>query len=141
MVNVTTAPDFEADPAIANLPDLSTGSSGSSSASNQYTYASPAGVSNDVVAWSPPFTGRIRLAVTLAAGSAAWTGLAAGVSGQEVTLWNADPDNTLTLVVQNVGSLSANQFQGSAGAYSLTPGNALGLIYYGDTINAWIIVP
>ncbi len=142
MVNVTNAPDETSIPASADLPDF--GSSASSNAqggSAQYIYACPAGVLNDVVAWSPPFTGKVRLAVTLAAGSAAWTGLLAGADGQEVTLWNSDTANTLTLVVQNIGSLSANQFSGPAGSFTLTPGNAISLIYFAETINSWIIVP
>lgn len=141
MVNVTNAPGISDSPAIAYLPDFGSTSSSSSSNSMQYAYASPAGVLNDVVAWSPPFTGNIRLAVTLAAGSTAWTGMLAGSDGQEVILWNSDPTNNLTLAVQNVGSASANQFQGSAGAYTLSPGNAYLLIYWGETINAWVIVP
>ncbi len=141
MVNVTNAPDETSIPASADLPDFGSTSSSSSSNSAQYIYASPSGVSNDVVAWSPPFTGKIRLAVTLAAGSAAWTGMLAGTDGQEVVLWNSDSANSLTLAVQNIGSASVNQFQGSAGAYTVSPGNAYLLIYWGGTINAWVIVP
>jgi hypothetical protein len=141
MVNVTNGPGISDEPAVAYLPGFGTSSSSSSSDSAQYIYASPAGVINDVIAFPPTFSGSVRLAVTLAAGSAAWTGLTAGADGQEVILWNSDPDNTLTLVVQNIGSLSVNQFQGSAGAYTLTPGNALSLIYFGETINAWVIIP
>ncbi len=142
MVNVTNAPDETSTPAFADLPDLgSSFSSGSSVGSAQYSYVSPAGVLNDVVAWSPPFTGNIRLAVTLAAGSSAWTGLQSGVSGQEVILWNADPTNYLALAVDNGGSVPENRFQGSAGSYTLTPGNAFLLIYFGGSIQAWVIVP
>jgi hypothetical protein len=107
----------------------------------QYVYASPAGVLNDVIAWTPPFTGSIRLAVTLAAGNAAWTGLDAGADGQEVILWNSDSTNNLTLVVNNGGSVAENRFSGSGDSYTLTAGNALTLIYYGDSIASWIIVP
>lgn len=141
MVNVTNGPGISDEPAVAYLPDFGTSSSSSSSDSAQYIYASPAGVINDVIAFPPTFSGTVRLAVTLAAGSAAWTGLNAGANGQQVTLWNSDTVNSLTLVVQNIGSLSVNQFQGSAGSFTLTAGNAISLIYFAETINAWIIVP
>lgn len=138
MVNITNAPTMPSTPAQATLPDTLLGFQHSTT---QYTYASPSGTTNNVVSGVPLFLGNARLAVTLAAGNATWTGLAAGLDGQHLVLWNADAANTLTLAVQNSGSLVQNRFQGSAGNYALIHGNAILMVYYAGTVNAWVIVP
>ncbi len=134
MVNVTQANGGS--PATSLLPDITVGFVG---ATTQYTYASPSGTSNDVNGGFPAFLGNTRLAVTLAAGSATWTGLGAGEDGQHVILWNRDPANSLTLLVASAASVARNRFNGTSPSYVLTAGNACELVYYTGTINAWVI--
>jgi hypothetical protein len=103
------------------------------------SYASPTGVSNNVA--PPGFQSNItRLWVTLPSGSAEWTGLKAGVDGQEIILTNADPANNLQLDIENGGSIAANQFYGTDGEYILNPGNSIILCYYGGSQNQWVVV-
>ena len=137
MVNVSR-PDSNTGPSSSNQPDTTVGLVHNST---QFTYASPSGTTNNVVSNIPKAVANVRLAVTLAAGNATWTGLSSGADGQHLILWNTDATNTLTLAVQNTGSLVGNQFQGSSGSYALTPGNAILMVYYAGTVNAWVIIP
>ena len=136
MVNVTNAPAVTATPATSTLPDTLIGVQIDTT---QYVYASPSGIVNDVNGGFPRFIGRVRLAVTLAAGDATWTGLGAGVDGQEVVLWNTDAANTLFLPTGNAGSQAQNQFQGSALGYALAPGYSISMIYYTGNVNGWVM--
>lgn len=101
-------------------------------------FASPTGASNDVnpTGFGP---GVGRLDVTLAAGVANWTGLAAGVDGQLLIISNQDATNSLTLNRENAGSAAANRFSGAADPV-LAPGASARLMYYGGTINRWRII-
>lgn len=103
-------------------------------------FVSPAGGQNDVNPGSgfPALLGRID--VDTSAGNANWTGLLAGVDGQIVVIRNAAGANNLTLNNQNAGSTAANRFA-AAGDFTLVPGNAIWVIYYGGSVNRWVIVP
>ncbi len=136
MVNITNAPSQSTTPSSSLLPSTLLGFQHDST---QYAYASPSGTTNDVNGGFPRFLGNVRLAVTLAAGSATWTGLGAGNDGQHLILWNTDAANTLTLLVSNAGSVVGNRFSGPAANYVLSAGNACELVYYAGTINAWVI--
>ena len=136
MVNVTNAPAQSSPPASSTLPDTLLGVQTSTT---QYNYASPSGTVNNVVSGIPSFVGNARLTVTLAAGSATWTGLSAGSDNQHITLWNSDAANTLTLAVKNSGSLAQNQFNGTSVGYLLSPGFTIGLIYYAGSVKAWVV--
>lgn len=139
MVNITNAPSTtgaSTPPSSSTLPDTLVGFQQSTT---QYVYASPSGTTNDVNGGFPRFIGNIRLAVTLAAGNATWTGLGAGSDGQHCVLWNTDATSSLTLSVSDAGSLAPNQFNGVAGTSSLGPGTAAELVYYAGNVNAWVI--
>ncbi len=136
MVNITNAPSQSATPSSSLLPDILVGFQHDTT---QYTYASPSGTTNDVNGGFPRFVGQVRLAVTLASGSATWTGLGVGSDGQKVVLWNTDAANTLTLLIQSSSSLTPNQFYGTPTNYVLAAGNACELVYYAGNINGWVI--
>ena len=136
MVNVTNAPAVTATPATSTLPDTLVGVQLDST---QYVYASPSGTVNDVNLGIPRFVGRVRVAVTLAAGDATWTGQGPGVDGQEVILWNSDATNSLTLSVQDTGSVVGGRYAGASGSYALLPGFSISMIYYAGTVNAWVL--
>lgn len=141
MVNVTSAPSTSGasvTPSVSTLPDTLVGFQ---SDTTQYTYASPAGTTNDVTPGCPKFVGHVRLAVTLAGGDAIWTGLAAGADNQHLVLWNTDATATLSLAINDSGSLAPNRFQGSGTGYDVSPGNAYLLVYYTGNVNAWVIIP
>jgi hypothetical protein len=95
------------------------------------TYASPAGVTNNVnpTGWltTPSAVGRIN--VNTAAGNAEWTGLdAAGINdGTGVLITNVGPNN-LQLDNQNAGSTATNQFFAS-GNIVLVPGQGTIAVY------------
>ncbi len=136
MVNISNAPAQSATPSSATLPTTLLGFQHDST---QYTYASPSGTTNDVNGGFPRFLGNVRLAVTLAAGASTWTGLGAGNDGQHLILWNTDSANSLTLLVNNAGSVSVNRFNGPTANVVLTAGNAIELVYYAGLINSWVI--
>lgn len=136
MVNITTSPAFTSAPSVSVLPDTLVGFQ---SDTTQYTYASPAGTINDVSGGFPRFTGDVRLAVTLAGGNSTWTGLGAGNDGQRLILWNTDTSSSLSLSVNDAGSLVQNRFNGVAGTSALGPGATAELVYYAGNVNAWVI--
>lgn len=137
MVNLTNAPSGGASaPATVTLPDTMVAFLHNTT---QYTYASPAGTTNNVGGGFPSFVGRVRLTVTLAAGAATWTGLGAGVDGQQVELWNNDATNTLTLTVGSANSLTNNRFKGYTAGYAVAPGMSLDLRYYAGNVNGWVV--
>lgn len=78
-----------------------------------------------------------RLGVTLASGSATWTGLTAGYDGQRVYLTNADATNSLTLNIQSGSSVAANRFLGAAGTRVLAPGVSVQMIY---SAGMWVLL-
>lgn len=81
-------------------------------------------------------TGRLDVTLT---GDSNWTGLLAGTDGQTVIIRNLPTNsNLLTLNVGNVFSLPANQFSGSSDAY-LSPGQTTDIVYYGGSVNLWVI--
>lgn len=140
MVNITNALTTSAYPSRSTLPTtlLAYQFDGT-----QYAYASPSGSTNDVNGGFPRFLGIVRLAVTLAAGAATWTGLGAGNDGQQVILRNADNTNTLTLSTGGTGlgdaaSLPANQFTGQ-NDYRLPPGGQITILYNGGVTPHWSI--
>ena len=137
-VNITSPPAGVNAPPQSNLPDTSVGLVHNTT---QFTYASPAGTTNNVVTGVPAFVGNSRLAVTLAAGNATWNSMSAGADGQHMVVWNTDAANTLTLNVNNTSGLVGNRFQGSAGSYALMPGNAILMVYYAGSVKAWVIIP
>lgn len=97
---------------VGGLPVFTAGSGITPALGDSITYASPAGVSNNV---NPTGfdAGVGAIIVTLAGGNATWTGLIAGVEGQTVRITNGDAANSLTLDAPfNAGSSAANQFQG-----------------------------
>lgn len=111
------------------------GSSGSGSfLGGPVAFASPAGASNNVNPGSGFPAGVGVINVTLAAGNANWTGLAAGGAGQQVLIVNTDAVNSLTLNNQNAGSLAVNRFVGF-GDLVLPPG-ARSLVIYDSKLNA-----
>lgn len=99
---------------------------------------SAAGANNDVNPGGTWPAGYGRLAVTLAAGNANWSGLVAGSDGQTVQLVNLDAANTLTLNSKNVGSLAANRFS-FANDLILPPGATCWLVYWAGAIDLWVI--
>jgi hypothetical protein len=90
-------------------------------------------------------TGYGRLDLNAAAGVANLTGLLAGTDGQQVIIRNLPGSgNNITLNNQNAGSLAANRFQGlnlsSPNAdVILAPGSAILLMYYGGSLNYWVM--
>jgi hypothetical protein len=121
---------------VSGVPAFAAGGGGGLGGS-YLAYASPAGASNNVA--PPGFAGTVGLLdVTLAAGDANWTGLAAGSDKQLLIVANADTVHTLTLNGLNGGSLAANQFR-AGGDPVLPPLSALLLCYY-TTAAQWIVV-
>ena len=125
----SSAPSFQA-----------AGGGGGSGVGSFLAYASAAGTSNNVA--PSGFSSSVgRLWVTLASGSAVWTGLEAGNDAQILILTNADTIANLTLDVQNSGSSSANQFYGPDTSRVLTPGNSCFLCYYSNsTLTGWVFI-
>jgi len=121
---------------VSGVPQFAAGGGGGGLGS-YLAYASPAGASNNV---TPAGFGSTvgLLDVTLAAGDANWTGLAAGADKQMLIIANADTVHTLTLNGLNGGSLAANRFR-AGGDPVLPPLSALLLVYY-TTPAQWIVV-
>ena len=122
---------------VSGTPQFAAGGGGGGGLGSYLAYASPAGASNNV---TPPGFGNTVgfLDVTLAAGDANWTGLAAGADKQMLVVANADATHTLTLNGLNGGSLAANQFR-AGGDPVLPPLSAILLVYY-TTPAQWIVV-
>lgn len=121
---------------VGGKPQFATGGGGGFGG-GYLAYASPAGSSNNVA--PAGFNATIGLLnVTLGAGAATWTGLAAGSDRQLVIIANADPTNALTLAASNSGSLAANQFR-APGDVFIPPLAAIWAAYYA-TAGKWIIV-
>lgn len=121
---------------VSGVPAFAAGSGGGGLGS-YLAFASPAGASNNV---NPAGFGATvgLLDVTLAAGDANWTGLAAGANEQILVIANADTTHSLTLNGLNGGSLAANRFR-AGGDPVLPPLSSVLLVYY-TTPAQWIIV-
>jgi len=105
-------------------------------------YASPGGTSNNVnpTGFSTiQSTATGRLGVTLAGGSAVWTGLTSGYDGQRLTITNLDASNSLTLNIQSASSVASNRFLGAAGTRILAAGVSVSMCYYG-TAGLWVLL-
>lgn len=123
--------------------------SGGAGLAHRYTFAAPAGASNNVTpAGSPAFPSNqtFRVIMTAAAGNANLTGLLAGVDGQLGYLYNNDLNNQITLNNLNAGSTAANQFLCQNGTLAspnadriLVPRSG-SLVLYDATIGAWIVL-
>lgn len=122
---------------VSGRPAFAAASGGAGRGGSYLAYASPAGASNNV---NPAgFANTVGLLdVTLAAGDANWTGLAAGADKQLLVIANADTVHTLTLNGLNGGSLAANQFR-AGGDPTLPPLSAVLLCYYA-TPAQWVVV-
>lgn len=130
MVNITNAPSSSSTPAASVRP---TTFATFQHDTTQYTYATPSGTTNDIQGGVPQFIGTVRLFVSLAAGTATWTGFAAGSDGQHVILVNTDNTSTLNLSTGGTGlgdthSLIQNRFFGQ-NDYKLPPGAQLTMVY------------
>ena len=103
------------------------------------SFAPAAGATNNANPGSgfPALLGRIDVDTT--AGNANWTGLLAGVDGQIVIIRNTGANN-LVLNNQNASSTAANRFSAAAD-FTLVPGDAVWVVYYGGSVNRWVIVP
>lgn len=103
------------------------------------TYASAAGVSNDVNPGSGwPSAGIGRLNVDTSAGNAEWTGLAAPpIDGYGVLIKNVGA-NQLQIDNANAGSLAANRFDMS-GNLILTQNQQVIAIYTSGSVNLWYV--
>jgi hypothetical protein len=92
-------------------------------------------------------TGYGRLDLNAAAGAANLTGLKAATDGQQILIRNLPGSgNNITLNNQNASSLAANRFQGLNLASPnadviLAPGSGILLMYYGGSLNYWVMVP
>lgn len=67
------------------------------------------------------------------------TGLVAGSDGQRVWVCNTDAVFNLKLVVASSSSTAANRFRGPPGTFTLSPGSRVLLVYYGGSVNRWVI--
>lgn len=104
------------------------------------SYTSPAGAQNNVTPVG--FNNTIgRLEVTLSANSN-WTGLnATGIAdGTPLLVSVVAGAFTLTLNALNAGSGSANQFR-AVNDIGITLNDTVQLIYYGGSVNKWVVVP
>lgn len=97
-----------------------------------------AGATNDFNPGSGWPTGYGRLDL-VPAGAATLNGLVAGTDGQEVILRNASTTQTITIQVAG-GGTPANEFTGGGGGTILPPLTAKLAVYYGGTINNWVLV-
>lgn len=79
-----------------------------------------------------------RLDVDTTAGAISWTGLLAGFDGQRVSIRNTGAAANLTLVNQSASSVAANRFAATADTV-VTPGLAVEAIYYGGSVQRWVI--
>ncbi len=109
---------------------------------NYITLAPPAGESNNVSTGLvlPQYASRVD--VDLSAGSALFSGFAAGVDNQTLFVSVSAPlntGNTLTLEVLSASSDVANQFRGKSDVV-LGYLDAAVLRYYGKPVNNWVIV-
>ncbi len=96
----------------------------------------PAGVSdsfNPGGAW-PTGIGRLDL---VPAGNATLNSLVASVDGQEVILRNASATFTITIPA---GGPGAAPFTGGGGGTILPPLTPITVVYYGGSIDEWVIV-
>lgn len=117
-----------------------TGGGSSSSTGGKLATAVLAAGANDNLnpggAW-PALYGRLDL--NAAAGAANLTGLQTGFDAQQVLIRNLPSSgNNVTLNNQNAGSLAANRFSAVADVI-LAPGSAIVAMYYGGSLNYWVL--
>jgi hypothetical protein len=129
---ITTPPTFQA-------PGGGTVTTGLFGGGTLLTYASPAGVSNNVNpggAWPSGTIGRLNVDTT--AGNATWTGLVAEPKdGYGVLITNIGA-NVLTLDSLNAGSSAGNQFQ-YVGNLALPQYDNCLIVYY-LAAGVWVIL-
>ena len=124
---------------MGQITNPSSSGGGSKTGGTRLSFVLAAGANNNVTPVGFVATvGRLDLDST--AGVANITGLLAGADGQQVLIRVKPGGNNVTLNNLNGGSLAANQFSGPDDIV-LTPGTALLLMYYGDAINNWVMVP
>jgi hypothetical protein len=102
------------------------------------SYTSPTGGRNDV---NPAGFGSTvaRLEVTLTANTN-WTGLLAGVDGQQLVITQVAGAFTFTLNALNGGSQAANQFRAVGDLALAGVGDSVLLCYYGGSVNKWVVL-
>ncbi len=122
------------------LPYSSGGGTGIITTGGYLAYVSAAGAQNNVNPGGgfPAAVGRLDVDTT--AGDTNWTGLLAGSDGQIVIIRNSAGANNLTLNSENAGSTAANRFTG-VGDFVLGAGVPIWAIYYGGSVNRWVMVP
>jgi hypothetical protein len=110
---------------------------GGGSGAGKYLSANlPAGISdsfNPGGIW-PTGVGRLDL---VPAGDATLNSLVAGIDGQEVIIRNASATFTITIPAGGPGAVS---FTGGGGGSFLPPLTPMTCVYYGGSINQWVIV-
>lgn len=110
-----------------------------SSLAGTYLSAAPAsGSTND---YNPAGFGATvnRLDLDTTAGNATLTGLIAGTDNQIVLVSNTGANN-LTLDATSSASSAANRFRASD-LMVIPPNGSMYVIYYGGTVNRWVIAP
>jgi hypothetical protein len=78
-----------------------------------------------------------RLDIVADAAGTTLNDMTAGFDGQRIRIRNTG-SGVLALTNQNAGSTAANRFSGSSDA-GLYPGDKLDVIYYGGSVNRWIM--
>jgi hypothetical protein len=113
-------------------------SSGGVTAGKYISVALAAGTTNDLNPGSGWPTGYGRLDL-VRAGAATLNSLKAGVDGQEIFIRNASASQTVTIPVAG-GGTPANEFTAGGGGTILPPLTGTQAVYYGGTINNWVLV-